>query len=135
MWPYPEIRTIADITRYNARRFPDKPALLFEGNTTTMAELDRLTSRFANGLIEAGIQPGDRVVFYGSNSDDFLIALLGTATSTVGRIICRSSANCPTDREKATVDGQSRMHIYNDVSHLCSAQLAVGASRTRGCAQ
>ena len=71
---YHQIVTIADITRYNARRFPDKPALLFEGNTTTMAELDRLTSRFANGLIEAGIQPGDRVVFYGSNSDGFFIA-------------------------------------------------------------
>jgi acyl-CoA synthetase (AMP-forming)/AMP-acid ligase II len=82
MWPYPEVRTIADITRYNARQYPDKPALLFEDNTITMEELDRLTSRFANALIAAGIEPGERVVFYGSNSDDFLIALLGTAKAS-----------------------------------------------------
>ncbi len=82
MWPYPEVRTIADITRYNARQYPDKAALLFEDNAITMAELDRLTSRFANALIAAGVERGDRVVFYGSNSDDFLIALLGTAKAS-----------------------------------------------------
>jgi len=79
MWPYPEVRTIADITRYNARQFPEKSALLFQDNVTSMAELDELTSRFANGLLASGIQAGDRVVFYGTNSDDFLIALLGAA--------------------------------------------------------
>lgn len=79
MWPYPEVRTIADITRYNARQYPDKTALLFEDNAITMAELNDLTNRFANGLIAAGIQAGDRVVFLGTNSDDFLIALLGSA--------------------------------------------------------
>lgn len=83
MWPYPEVRTIADVTRYNARQFPDKPALVFENNSLSMAELDALTSRFANGLIAAGVKPGERVVFYGSNSDDFLIALLGAAKAAV----------------------------------------------------
>ena len=79
MWPYPEVRTIADITRYNARQYPGKTALLFEDNEISMSELDKLTNRFANGLLASGIQAGDRVVFYGTNSDDFLIALLGAA--------------------------------------------------------
>jgi acyl-CoA synthetase (AMP-forming)/AMP-acid ligase II len=82
MWHYPEVRTVADMTRYNARQLSDKPAILFQDNVLTMAELDRLTSCFANGLIKAGVGRGDRVVFYGSNSDDFLIALLGTAKAS-----------------------------------------------------
>ncbi len=79
MWPYPEVRTLGDIVRYNARHLPTKPALLFEDNVITNSELDELTNRFANGLVEAGVSRGDRVIFYGSNSDDFLIALLGSA--------------------------------------------------------
>lgn len=79
MWPYPEIRNVGDIPRYNARQYPNKPAILFENNVITMAELDALTNQFANGLVAAGVKPRDRVVFYGANSDDFLIAQLGAA--------------------------------------------------------
>ena len=79
MWPYPEVRTLADLVTYNARLYPDKAALKFEGRTTTMQELETLTAQFANGLIEKGVGRGDRVLYFGSNSDDFLIALLGTA--------------------------------------------------------
>ncbi|MCB1667475.1 MAG: AMP-binding protein [Pseudomonadales bacterium] len=70
------------MTRYNARNYPDKPALLFENNVISMSCLDKMTNQFANGLIDAGVKPGDRVVFYGSNSDDFLIALLGAAKAS-----------------------------------------------------
>lgn len=82
MWPYPEIRSIADVPRYYAKRLPNKSVLLFEDNVTSMAELDELTNRFAQGLISMGVQSGDRVAFYGSNSDNFLIALLGTAKAS-----------------------------------------------------
>ena len=82
MWPYPEVRSVGDFARFNARRHPEKRALLFGDNVTTMAELDKLTNQCANGLVAAGVQPGDRVAFYGSNSDDFLIALLGTAKAS-----------------------------------------------------
>src|SRR5215211_7723921 len=45
-----------------ARLYPDAPALLFYGRTMTYAELDRLATRFACALIDAGVQPGDRIV-------------------------------------------------------------------------
>jgi acyl-CoA synthetase (AMP-forming)/AMP-acid ligase II len=82
MWPYPEVKNVGDFARFNARRNPEKPALLFGDNITTMAELDTLSNQCANGLVAAGVQPGERVAFYGSNSDDFLIALLGTAKAS-----------------------------------------------------
>lgn len=82
MWPYPEVRTVGDIVRYNARHMPEKTALIFEQKITTNQELDALSNQFANGLVAAGVKPRDRVVFYGSNSDNFLIALLGTAKAS-----------------------------------------------------
>jgi long-chain acyl-CoA synthetase len=45
-----------------ARLYPDAPALLFYGKTITYAELDRLATRFACALTDAGVQPGDRIV-------------------------------------------------------------------------
>ena len=45
-----------------ARLYPDAPAVLFYGKTMTYAELDKLATRFASALIDAGIQPGDRIV-------------------------------------------------------------------------
>lgn len=83
MWPYPEIRNLGDMTRYNARVYPEKTALLFEDNVISMSEFDRLTNQFANAIIADGLLPGDRVVYYGTNSDDFLIALFGAAKANV----------------------------------------------------
>jgi long-chain acyl-CoA synthetase len=45
-----------------ARLYPDAPATLFYGKTTTYAELDTLATRFACALIDAGVKPGDRIV-------------------------------------------------------------------------
>jgi long-chain acyl-CoA synthetase len=45
-----------------ARLYPDAPALLFYGKTMTYAELDTVATRFASALIDAGVQPGDRIV-------------------------------------------------------------------------
>ena len=79
MWPFPEIRNLADIVRYNARKHPDKAALLFEDNITSMAEMDMLTSQLANGLVGEGVKHRDRVVYLGANSDDFMLALYGVS--------------------------------------------------------
>lgn len=79
MWPFPEIRNLADIVRYNAKNHPDKAALLFENNTTSMAEMDVYTNQLANGLINEGVKSKDRVLYLGANSDDFVLALYGVS--------------------------------------------------------
>jgi long-chain acyl-CoA synthetase len=45
-----------------ARLYPDAPAVQFYGKTMTYAELDTLATRFASALMNAGVQPGDRIV-------------------------------------------------------------------------
>ncbi|NJM41342.1 MAG: AMP-binding protein [Anaerolineae bacterium] len=61
-----------------AERTPQKPCLVFEGQTLTYAELRSAAENFAHALIAWGLRPGDRVALFLENSPDFLIAYLGT---------------------------------------------------------
>jgi acyl-CoA synthetase (AMP-forming)/AMP-acid ligase II len=81
MWVYKEIRTLGDYVSYYARKAGDRPALIYAGHVTSYRELDAQSSRLANGLLAAGIEAGDRVLYLGKNSDDFFLALYGTAKS------------------------------------------------------
>jgi long-chain acyl-CoA synthetase len=48
---------------YVRARTPEKPALVFDEQTYTFAELDDTTQRIATSLIDRGIRAGDRVAF------------------------------------------------------------------------
>src|SRR3712207_5916228 len=60
-----------------AREHPDAPALLFYGRTIRYAELDALATRFAHGLVAAGVAPGERVVLVLPNVPQAVIAYYG----------------------------------------------------------
>lgn len=68
---------IADITRHQAKLHGDKTAIWFEGQETSYNELDHRTSQVANGLIAAGVKPGDRVAYLGKNLDVYYEIMLG----------------------------------------------------------
>ena len=74
---YPGL-TLGGILEETARKFPDHPALLFYGKTISYAELDRLASRFANGLLGLGVRAGDRVALMLPNIPQMVIAYYGT---------------------------------------------------------
>lgn len=71
--------TLGDVTRHHASRKPDGLALWFEGRKLSWSELDKNSSRVANGLIAAGVRPGDRVAFVGKGNDEFFELLFGSA--------------------------------------------------------
>jgi len=73
------IATLADVSRYQARRAPSDIALEFEGAQTTFRALDIASNRVANGLIASGINPQSRIAILDRNSDAFFEVLLGTA--------------------------------------------------------
>src|ERR1700749_5173563 len=56
---------------------PDAPACRFAGTTTTYRELDALSGRFAAGLREAGVAPGQVVAMQLPNIPQFLIVYFG----------------------------------------------------------
>jgi long-chain acyl-CoA synthetase len=74
--PYPQV-TLPDILRETARENPEKPALLFLGNTISYGELERQSSAFAAALYSEGVQKGDRVAVLLPNSPQMIIAEFG----------------------------------------------------------
>jgi long-chain acyl-CoA synthetase len=68
---------IAEQIDRTSRHFPNRPAIIFEGHTTTFAELRALVQRVAGGLAAAGVQPGDRVILLLPNTPSFALAYQG----------------------------------------------------------
>ncbi|TNE37673.1 MAG: fatty acid--CoA ligase [Sphingomonadales bacterium] len=68
---------VADHIRQHGRDRPDVIALVFEGQETSYADLDRNTSRVANALIAAGLAPGARIAYLGKNRDIYFEYWIG----------------------------------------------------------
>jgi len=78
-----------DLLRLPARRFPNKVAVIATDQTLTFAEVDAATNRFANALIAAGIEKGDRVAAMLPNIADYVAVHFGSART--GAILCHLS--------------------------------------------
>ena len=61
----------------SARRYPNKDAFVFMDNRMTFAQINGAANQVANGLIAAGIQPGDKVGLSCFNLPYFPIAFFG----------------------------------------------------------
>ena len=82
-----ELGRALDLLRGHARDSGDSIALVFGERRTDYATLDRQASCIANGLIAAGIRPGDRVGLIAKNSDDFIALYYGCAkAATIRRL-------------------------------------------------
>lgn len=58
---------VGDISTNNARRYPDKPAVIESGRTHTWSDVDERARRLANHLLAAGLKKGDRVAVIARN--------------------------------------------------------------------
>jgi long-chain acyl-CoA synthetase len=74
--PYPA-KTLVDYLREAADARPDVPAVLFKGTEVSNRDLDRLSDRFAESLVAAGIRKGDCLALILPNCPQFLIAEIG----------------------------------------------------------
>ena len=70
---------VADLLKRSAYRYPDKKALIFNDITYTYTELDEECNRFANALLNMGLQRYDRVAILAHNTAHHVITWLGTA--------------------------------------------------------
>jgi len=55
-------------------KYPDRPAIIYLGETFTYHRLKNLIDRFATSLTQLGIRKGDKVMLYISNSAQWVIA-------------------------------------------------------------
>jgi amino acid adenylation domain-containing protein len=61
----------------SARRLPDKVALVCNKQRLTYAEVDRRSNQLSHALVARGIERGDRVVVFGDNTIETVIAFWG----------------------------------------------------------
>ena len=70
-----------DMLRRSAERFPQKPAMLWEGRSLSYRALDDAANRLANALIAHGIAKGAKVGIISRNRTEYGIAFFGVARS------------------------------------------------------
>jgi acyl-CoA synthetase (AMP-forming)/AMP-acid ligase II len=76
--PY-ESWSMADIVRRQAREQPDHPAFIYLGAALSYYELNRRSSRIANGLMAAGARSQSRVAVLDFNSPQYFEVFFGSA--------------------------------------------------------
>jgi acyl-CoA synthetase (AMP-forming)/AMP-acid ligase II len=77
---------IGALIRRAALQFKDTPCLVENSREVSFAEFDRLTDRFGNALLEAGLLPGDRVGVLLPNGIDCLVAYYALAKAGLVRV-------------------------------------------------
>jgi acyl-CoA synthetase (AMP-forming)/AMP-acid ligase II len=75
--------TYGEALSAHAAARPDQPALRYGDNITTYAEYDRHATQIANGLAAMGLSKGDRVAYFGKNTDLAVELTLGAARAGV----------------------------------------------------
>ena len=72
------MNVVGDFVERSARRYPDRVALIDGDARITFSELLVMSNRLANGLLRAGLRPGDRVSFHSNNQWEVVVTLLAS---------------------------------------------------------
>ena len=97
----------------NARRTPNRAALIDEEGELSYQELDGAVHAVANGLIEKGVQGGDGVAILARNHRWFVIANYGAARAGARIILLNSEFSGPQIKEVSEREG-AKVIIYDD---------------------
>jgi fatty-acyl-CoA synthase len=118
---------------HNARRAPNKAALIDEEGELTYKELDEAVHAVANGLIAKGVHGGDGVAILARNHRWFVIANYGAARVGARIILLNSEFSGPQIKEVAEREG-AKVIIYDDeyTKAVSTAEPALGKLRALG---
>lgn len=70
-----------DMLRRSANRFPQKPAILWNGTTLAYRELDQKANQLANRLVALGYDKGAKIGIISRNRTEYGVAFFGLARS------------------------------------------------------
>ncbi|GAS89295.1 long-chain-fatty-acid--CoA ligase FadD2 [Mycolicibacterium brisbanense] len=133
---------LADIVRWgefgmipalNARRHPNRTAVIDDDGELTFGELDKAAHAVANGLLTMGITGGDGVAILARNHRWFLIAVYGAARAGARIILLNSEFSGPQIKEVAEREG-AKVIIYDDeyTAAVAQAEPELGKLRALG---
>ncbi len=113
---------VADIRRWgefgmipalNARRTPNRTAVVDDDGELTFKELDDAAHAVANGLLAMGVKGGDGVAILARNHRWFLISVYGAARVGARIILLNSEFSGPQIKEVSEREG-AKVIIYDD---------------------
>ncbi|MGA8362965.1 MAG: AMP-binding protein [Solirubrobacteraceae bacterium] len=114
-------QTIADLIPRAAERYPDRTAIRHkqdgEWRDITYAELDHIVGEVALGLIDLGIQPGERVCILANTRPEWSYADLA-ATSVGAVVVPIYQTNSPEECHWVISDSDACAIVCEDVSQL-----------------
>ncbi|MGB0970485.1 MAG: long-chain-fatty-acid--CoA ligase FadD2 [Mycobacterium sp.] len=133
---------LADIRRWgeigmipalNARRYPNRAAVLDDDGEMTFRELNDATNAVANALLVRGIRGGDGVAILARNHRWFLVAVFAAARVGARIIMLNSEFSGPQIKEVSEREG-SKLVIYDDeyASAVAHADPELGKLRALG---
>ncbi|MEL7454357.1 MAG: long-chain-fatty-acid--CoA ligase, partial [Pseudomonadota bacterium] len=125
------LRGLADIPRMQAKARPDAPALWFEGETTSFAELDRRSNKIANALIAADVQPGDRVAYLGKNLDRYYEIMFG-ATKARAALAALNNRLAPAELQFVASDAEAKILFVAEDFYETAASIAEDLPALKG---
>ncbi len=97
-------------------KYPDRTAIIFLGDKFSYRDLKDRIDRFATGLAGLGIEKGDRIVIYLSNSVQFVIAFL--AAQKIGAaVVLVSPIYTSHEVEYMVKDSGARTIICHDTNY------------------
>ncbi|GAY17425.1 long-chain-fatty-acid--CoA ligase FadD2 [Mycobacterium sp. shizuoka-1] len=104
---------IGMIPALNARRTPNKLAIVDDEGSMTFAELDAAAHAVANGLLAMGVKGGDGVAILARNHRWFVIANYGAARAGARTIMLNTEFSGPQIRDVSEREG-AKLIIYDD---------------------
>ena len=101
------------IPAVNARRRPNRVAVIDDFGEMTFKELDDAANSVANGLLSKGVRGGDGVAILARNHRWFLVSVYGAAKVGARIILLNSEFSGPQIKEVAEREG-GKIVIYDD---------------------
>jgi acyl-CoA synthetase (AMP-forming)/AMP-acid ligase II len=103
-----------DMLRRSAARFPEKTAILWQGQSLSYAELDAAANRLANALIGGGLRKQAKVGIISRNRTEYGITFFGVARS--GGVLVNVSVLYSPDELAYVLDkAEVETLIYEDI--------------------
>jgi len=98
-----------------AKKYPQKPFVIFKDQTINYAEAAKRVSRLANALYKTGLKRGDKAVVYLPNSPEYIFSYL--AVFSLGAAIVPLDARL-TDEEIGGILRHSEAAIFINKSNI-----------------
>ena len=82
-------QTLLGMFKETEQKYPNNPALIFAGKTTSYSEMNIQIERLAKELVQRGVKKGDRISIYMPNSSNWVVAFF--AIQRIGAIVVQTN--------------------------------------------